>query len=101
MGYHSTGRVEVDGQVRTMRPPTPTQIFRSSSRSFKVGGIPGLHPGAFSAVPTGLGRFSNLYPGLASWATLSRPYGTHLEKVVLTHPLKPVPFKRMTFPQPR
>jgi hypothetical protein len=23
-----------------------------------------LHPGAFSAVPAGLGRFSNLYPGL-------------------------------------
>src|ERR1700761_1724787 len=56
---------------------------------FRVGGTPGLHPGAFSAVPAGLGRFSNLYPGLTSWATLSRPYGTHLERVVLTHPLKP------------
>jgi hypothetical protein len=41
-----------------------------------------LHPGVFSGVP-------NLYPGLTSWATLSRPYGTHLERVVFTHPLKP------------
>jgi hypothetical protein len=43
---------------------------------FRGGGTPGLRPGAFSAVPAGLGRFSNLYPGLTSWATLSRPYGT-------------------------
>src|ERR1700733_11385611 len=36
-------------------------------------------PGTFSAVPTGLGRFSNFYPGLTSWAILSRPYGTDRE----------------------
>src|ERR1700734_1291555 len=78
---------------------------------FRVGGTPGLHPGAFSAVPAGLGRFSNLYPGLTSWATLSRPCGTHLERVVLTHPLKPsrphtesgtaeaMPFVRRVFPR--
>src|ERR1700678_1499194 len=43
---------------------------------FRVGGTQDCILGHFSAVPTGLDRFSNLYPGLTSWATLSRPYGT-------------------------
>src|SRR5580658_4149539 len=78
---------------------------------FRVGGTPGLHPGAFSAVPAGLGRFSNIYPGLTSWATLSRPYGTQLERVVLTPSkalitvafygtAKAVPFVQSVFPLP-
>src|ERR1700691_729131 len=37
---------------------------------------PGLHPGIFSAVPAGLVRDVKCYPGLTSWATISRPYGT-------------------------
>src|ERR1700733_4637300 len=55
---------------------------------FRVGGTPGLHPGAFPAVPAGLGRFSNLYPGLTSWATLSRPYGTRFGEVSSHTPSK-------------
>ena len=33
-------------------------------------------PGLFSAVPSGLIVFSGGYPGLASWATFGRPFGT-------------------------
>jgi hypothetical protein len=33
-------------------------------------------PGQFSAVPSGLVRAARSYPGLTSWATLSRPFGT-------------------------
>jgi hypothetical protein len=33
-------------------------------------------PGAFSAVPTGLVTLCLGFPGLTSWATLSRPFGT-------------------------
>jgi hypothetical protein len=35
-----------------------------------------LRPGTFSVVPHGTARASLLNPGLTSWATLSRPYGT-------------------------
>jgi hypothetical protein len=37
---------------------------------------PGLRPGTFSAVPTGLVGLGYGFPGLASWATFSRPFGT-------------------------
>jgi hypothetical protein len=33
-------------------------------------------PGIFSAVPGGTVPGAHAYPGLASWATLSRPFGT-------------------------
>jgi hypothetical protein len=33
-------------------------------------------PGTFSVVPCGTGLVGNVDPGLTSWATLSRPYGT-------------------------
>jgi hypothetical protein len=45
-------------------------------------GYPGLHPGAFSAVPTGLDQVFESYPGLTSWAIFSRPYGTEFAHVV-------------------
>ena len=51
---------------------------------FRGWGTPELHPGAFSAVPAGLIVRSYLNPGLTSWATLSRPCGTQLARVVLT-----------------
>src|ERR1700744_5181687 len=34
--------------------PRPGLAARISNGSFRVGGPPGFHPGAFSAVPTGL-----------------------------------------------
>jgi hypothetical protein len=40
-----------------------------------------LRPGLLSAVPTGLIRYALVYPGLASWATFSRPYGTEFVKI--------------------
>jgi hypothetical protein len=49
-----------------------------------VGGTPGFHPGAFSAVPAGLGRFSNLYPGLRPGLLSAVPTGLDLARLVLT-----------------
>ena len=43
----------------------------------------------FSAVPGGTVPGCHLYPGLASWATLSRPFGTQFVSRVLTRALKP------------
>jgi hypothetical protein len=43
----------------------------------------------FSAVPGGTVPGFHLYPGLASWATLSRPFGTQFVSRVLTQALKP------------
>jgi hypothetical protein len=45
---------------------------------FRKSGSPGPCPGTFSAVPSGLVRDVKTYPGLTSWATLSRPCGTEL-----------------------
>ena len=39
-----------------------------------------LRPGTFSVVPYGTSRASLLNPGLTSWATVSRPYGTEFGK---------------------
>jgi hypothetical protein len=43
----------------------------------------------FSAVPGGTVPGCHLYPGLASWATLSRPFGTQFVSRALTQTLKP------------
>ena len=54
----------------------------AESRTVRLGdrNSPGLHPGTFSVVPSGLVVLEP-YPGLTYWATLSRPYGTHWERV--------------------
>src|ERR1700677_2139435 len=75
------------------------RIVGCTDSSAPLQGSPGLRPGIFSAVPGGTlpGSFSpprtrvlgyyqpslaglflalSLHPGLASWATISRPFGT-------------------------
>jgi hypothetical protein len=55
---------------------------RIANGPFQSGGTPGLHPGAFSAVPAGLGRFWNLYPGLRPGLLSAVPTGLDLERAV-------------------
>src|ERR1700721_2725234 len=61
-------------------------------------------PGTFSAVPSGLFLVCHLYPGLTSWATLSRPFGTQLVSGVLRQNLKSpccLPGSSAGVPRPR
>src|ERR1700677_1022644 len=54
-------------------------------------------PGIFSAVRGGTGLGGNVYPGLTSWATFSRPCGTEFVSGALTQTPKPVRFRTQSF----
>ncbi len=56
---------------------------------FRGGGIPGLHPGEFSAVPTGLHRWQLLIQDLRPGLLLAVPPGLNLDREVPTYPVRP------------
>ena len=74
-GLACAGRAVPQGRLRVTQDTVLGWLPRITC-SAHGRGTPGFHPGEFSAVPAGLLRLSNLSPGLTSWATLSRPYGT-------------------------
>jgi hypothetical protein len=66
--------------------------FSKLSPAGTAEGCPGLRRGPFSAVPAGLNHVFVMYPGLASWAKFSRPYGTESSRGSRT--------RSRLFPQP-